>query len=395
MSHKFHVRILRGSHSQELIDILRTDIVPIYPPIPVNLPEGPSYLVDFRKLTREQRRSLENLLITDKNPLFRVIKKLIHQPGLRISTKDCVMRRVTQHQVSLLRESFRRTTPKSSKGDLKKDAVLESYWISMMIVTFFLGDRWRENNVAANLLKDERRMAYLRTRLENDRERYEHQFRFTLLADALFILQDSEGFDLIIDELQRVSPVNPEVKLEDIAIVLQIACMLVKSGHGVKFRPRTGLKGQDFDIEIKFRKNNIFAEIKCKRDETLVDVNNLRRTLYDAEKQLPSNNSSIVFVRIPTDWLKYEKLAPEVSKVISDYFQKVYHVNAVVFFWEDWFDFQGGLKISTIQVKVNLHHSPQYPVDNLNDLFLPLLPTQITSNPKGSLLEFSFGMFYD
>lgn len=392
----YSVRVKRDSQSQRLIDILRTDIVPINPPIPVSLPEGPSYLVDLKKLTNEQRLSLKNFLPNKQGLLVQIIKRFLPRSILRISTRDCVMPHVNQHQIDLLRESFRQSVSRPRNGHFRKDAVLESYWISMMVITFFLGDEWREKNMADNLFKDERRIAYLRPRLKTDKERYEHQFRFDLLADALFMLQDCAGFDLIIEELQRVSPTNPEVKLEDIAIVLQIACMLVKSGHGVKFRPHTRIKGQDFDIEIKLKKTtDVFAEIKCKRDETLVNINNLRRTLYDAEKQLPTSNPSVVLVRIPTDWLKYEKLAQEVSKVIDDYFQKVSHVNAVVFFWEDWFELQGGLKISTIQVRINLHPSPQNPVDNLNDLFLPLLPAQSSSNPKGSLLEFSFGKFSD
>lgn len=394
--HNFSVRIIKGSQSQGLIDVLLTDIVPINPPIPANLPEGPSYLVDLKKLTIEQRRRLNNSLTGEKTLLVRIIERLLPRSSLRIPTKDCVMPHVTQHQINLLRDSFKQSMSKPSSEHFKMDAVLESYWISMMVITFFLGDQWREKNIAANLFKDEGRMAYLRPRLETDKERFEHQFRFNLLADALFLLQDCEGFNLMIEELHRVSPANSEVKLEDIAIVLQIACMLVKSGHGVKFRPRTGIKSQDFDIEIKFKKTtDVFAEIKCKRDETIVDVNNLRRTLYAAEKQLPTSNPSVVLVRIPTDWIQYEKLMPEINKVINDYFQKVSHVNAVVFFWEDWFELQGGLKISTILIRPYLHPSPQNPLDELSDLFLPPFPVQIPLNSKGSLLEFSFGKFSD
>lgn len=391
--HNHTIRIIRGSQSQKLIGVLGTDTVPIDPPIPVPSPEGYVYSVGLNMITKEQMSSLVNFLASERNLPVQKIKSILSQYGLGLPTKDCVMRHVSQRQIDLLREQFKQNSPIVSHGEIKTDALTESFWLSIMIVTFFLGDEWRTKNITQNLFTNERRMGYLRTRLETDQERYDHQFRFTLFADALFQLQDCEGFNSKIKELQQITPENPEVKLEDIAIEFQIANMLVKSGHGVKFRPRTGKKGQDFDIEINFKKTtNTFAEIKCKRDETPVSVTGLVDVLYKAEKQLPDTNSTIIFVRIPTDWLKNDNLIQEIGKIMQNFFQDVRHINAVVFIWEDWLDLPDSRKVSTIQFKLNLHPSPQYPLEDLNDLFLP---AQILPPTRGSYLELSFGRFSD
>jgi hypothetical protein len=350
MRSHFSVKIV-GAQSQKLVQVLGTDTVPINPPIPMNALQGGVFLV------------------------------------------DSIMGYVTQHQIDLLRELFKKTATEAYNGILERNVVTETYWLSIMIVSFMLGDEWRAKNIVDNLGTNDKRTGYLRPRLETEQETLEHQFRMILLADSLFSLQDCEGFDLKIEELQQVSPTNPEVRLEDIVVELQIATMLVRGGHPVKFKPRSGIDRQDFDIEIYFRKRaNIFAEIKCKRDETAVNVNNLRRTLYEAEKQLPTAKPGVVFVRIPTDWLQYENLAPEVDRVIRNFFRNISHVNAVVFVWEEWIELQENLRASIIKFKLNLHPSPQYSFDNLNEL---LLPTQIPSRTKGGFMELSFGKFND
>ena len=390
MKDDFSVRII-GSQLQKLVNVLGTDMVPIDPPIPVNSPQGTAFLMDLNKLTNKQRVSLINFLSSERNLPVQEIDRLLGKNGLGIPVKDCVMRYITQHQINLMRELFKQNVTKAYDGNIKKDVVSEIFWLSIMIITFILGDEWRTKNITNNLFTDDKRMAYLQLCLETKQERYKHQFRLTLLADCLFLLQYSEGFDLKIEELQKVSPTNPEVRLEDIVIELQIASMLVRSGSAIKFRPRSGIQRQDFDIEIYFKKaTKIFAEIKCKRDDTVVNVNNLRRTLYAAEKQLPTNNPSVVFVRIPKNWIQYEKLAPEVSRAIRNFFHNISHVNGVVFIWEEWIELQGDLRASTLKFRIDLHPSPQNPLDNLNEL---LLPKQITLSAKGALMELSFGKF--
>jgi hypothetical protein len=229
--------------------------------------------------------------------------------------------------------------------------------------------------------------------LATDQQRYEHHFRTVLLAESLFVLQNCEGFDLKTEELKKVSPTNPDIRLEDIVVELQIASMIVRRGHMVKFRCSSGMKRQDFDMEIYFKKaTKISAEVKCKRDDTAVNVNNLRRTLYAAEKQLPTDNPSVVFVRITPNWIQYKNLAPELSRTLNNFFRNVSHVNSIILVWEEWSKLQGNRALSTVKFRFESHPSPQYPIENLNDL---LLPGKIPSSTNGTFVELAFGKFID
>ena len=134
----------------------------------------------------------------------------------------------------------------------------------------------------------------------------------------------------------------------------------------------------------------VFAEIKCKRDDTIISVNNLRRTLYAASKQLPTDNPSIVFVRIPTSWIQYENLANEINKIIHNFFLNVPNINGVIFIWEEWIDLQKDFRASTLKYKLELNQLPTDPINNLNNL---LLPMKIPSDIKDTFMELSFRKF--
>jgi hypothetical protein len=129
MSAEYFVKII-GSNSQNLAQALGIDTVPINPPIPVNSPEGPAFLLDFNMLTNKQRLSLINLLSREQSLPALKVEELLTQRGLGISVKDCVMRYVTQHQIDLMRKSFKQNVIKSYDGNIKKDAVSETYWLS-------------------------------------------------------------------------------------------------------------------------------------------------------------------------------------------------------------------------------------------------------------------------
>ena len=388
MRNDYSVKIV-GTKLRKLVQVLDSNTVPINPPIPL----GGLFVIDIDMLSNDQREKLINFMAREYSLPVNEVERLLPERSLTIPAEECIMGYVTQHQIDLLREAFKQNATEAYNGIIERNVVTETFWLSIMIVTFMLGDEWRSRNITANLFTDDKRMGYLLPRLKTEDEIYEHQFRMLLLADSLFSLQNCKGFNMKIEDLQQVSPTNLDVRLEDIVIELQIASMLVRSGHGVRFRRPSRIERQDFDIEIDFRKSsNIFAEIKCKRDETTVNINNLRRTLYKAEKQLPTTNAGILFVRIPTNWIKYKNLAPDVDKVLRNFFNKISHVNAVVFVWEEWISLKNNLKASTLKYRLNPNPLPKYPLDKLNEL---LSARQLPSETKGALMELSFGEFSD
>jgi len=385
---------------QKLVEVLGTNTVPISPPIPVSSPNGGgAFLIHLDMLSDNQlKRLIRHISNTESLPI-QDIEERINSYDLAIPAEDCIMRHITQYQVDLMSEMFRQNAFEVYGGKIKVDAVSEVMWLSIMISTLMLGKDWVDQNITTNLFsgdKTPKRIDYLRPRPETERERYEHQSRMSLFADSLFLLQNCEGFDLKIEELQRVSPENPEVWFEDIFVELQIASMLVRNGHEVKFQSRSGIKSQDFDIEIKVGDNkSIFAEIECKREKTLVKTNSLRRTLYKAEKQLPTNNPSVVFVRIPTDWVEYENLAQEVDRVLRNFFRNVVHINAVVLIWEEWIRLPGNLKASVLKYRPYLHPTPQHDLGDFDIDNELMTPQNFQILPTSSFIKLSFGTFGD
>lgn len=142
MKDDFSVRII-GSQLQKLVKVLGTDTVPIDPPIPVNSPRGTAFLMDLNKLTNKQRVSLINSLSSEHNLSAQEIERLLGKFGFGIPVKDCVLRYITQHQINLMRELFKQNVTKAYDGNIKKDVVSEIFWLSIMIITFILGDEWR------------------------------------------------------------------------------------------------------------------------------------------------------------------------------------------------------------------------------------------------------------
>lgn len=393
MSNVHFAKIIDGSSSSHLCQAIGSNSLPISHPIPVNTPQGAFYQIDIDKLANEQKTNLIGFLSKTKNIPFKNIEETIFEKGLFIPSSDCFFQNVSQYQIDLMRDIFSKNVITAYRGTIRKDVVAETFWLSIMIITLFFGDKWRTKNITQNLFTDDERMNFLRTKLTSENDRYEHQFRLTLFADCLFSLQYCDGFDLKIEELRQLSPENKEIKLEDKAIEFLIASMLFRSGHQIIFRPHTGVKRNDFDLEIIVGKESrIYAEIKCRRDETPVNVNNLRRTLYSAEKQLPLDAPCLIFCRIPEDWSKFSNLANEMNKVIRNYFHNIDHVNAVVLVWEEWISAFNDSKVSTIKYKIYQHPSPKISFGRIDKL---MTPVNIPPNTKGSFMDLSFGKFGD
>jgi hypothetical protein len=178
----------------------------------------------------------------------------------------------------------------------------------------------------------------LRLNLATDRESLESVDRMIDLADSLFCLQECEGFHLKIKDLKEVAP----------------------------------------------------TEVKCKREDMSMDANSLRRTLYIAEKQLPTNAPGVIFARLPTARGRDASFSSQVTKVFRNFFQNVHHISAVVLVWEEWIKLSGDHNSRLLRYRSNLHPSPKYPVDGLDEI---LLPADSIPDDRGLFLSLSFGVF--
>ncbi len=398
METDYSVRII-GSLRDEWIVFFGTDIIPINPPIPiaVELPDTNSltgvYLVDLEVFTDDQWQEVLQYPVTKLGLPLTETRDNTEPDLLGIPAEECIMQRVTLHQVDLIKEQYEHNLKgKFEKQHLKGGKLIEAYVISQQIISFLLGYDWVNRNIAENVLgTSEKRMAYLRLDLSTEQKRYEHQDRLIDLADSLFLLQDCEGFDLKIEDLRNVTPTNPDVMLEDTVIELQIAKLLVKSGHKVTFVAPTGKKKNDFDLQIDFMGEvDIFAEIKCKREESPASANSLRNTLRKARSQLPEKSPSILFIRLPTNWTKDVEFVSRTDEVIADFFRNVSRVNAVIFVWEEWVTLEDNRRLWVLKFRPSFNLSPKYSIKGLDRLIKDFGDMPTTEN---SFMSLSFGEF--
>ncbi len=270
---------------------------------------------------------------------------------------------------------------------LDRGAVFEAYALAQEIIIRTLGFPWWKENISSSTSKQE---PHFRIHPSNQQESYEHQDRIMDFADSLFILQSCEGFEWKIKELRKkVSTNNRDVFVEDTIIELRVAKMLVKSGHAVKFVRPSRSKTKDFDLEINLREGNVLcAEVKCKREDTAISTNNLRRTLYRAEKQLPKTASNVIFVRLPTTWVQDPQYTVEIDQVLIKFFDNVRHINAVVIIWEECIQLdKSPSKARILKYQPKLHPSPLISCHGLDKLFTRL---ELVPPIEGNYLPLSF-----
>ena len=260
METDYSVRII-STRSYEWKKFFGTDVIPINPPIPIaiDLPDTNSltglYLVDIEVFTDDQWQEILQYPITELGLPLSKTRDNTEPDSLGIPAEECIMQRITQHQIDLLRETYKNPlNERFENQDAKADKLHEAYWISLQVISFLLGYDWVSRNIGENILgaSSEKRMEYLRLDLSTEQKRYEHQSRLIDLADSLFLLQDCDGFNLKIDDLRNITPTKPDVILEDTVIELEIATLLINSGHKVSFVVPTGKKKDDYDLKIDF-----------------------------------------------------------------------------------------------------------------------------------------------
>lgn len=392
MTEKFTVTA-RGQLAQDLLAVFGTDTVPIDPPIPqvIELPQGGRtgvFVVDWDELTPGQQ-ALAVKHFTEKQGLSVREVETGFKTGFVVPAEHCVMRRVTRHQVDLIRDSYKEYyVPKYPQAG---NAEYEVYVVSKQIIDFLLGYDWAQRNVADELGSSSKRVEYFRLGLASEQERFEHTDRIIDLADSLFLLQDSEGFNVMVESLREVSPMKPDVILMDKIAELTVAKLVVKSGHEAAFVECTGKKGRDFDLQINLGgATNIIAETKCKRVRTADRARSLGNTLGKARRQLSREKPGVLFVQLPTIWVEDSEFAVEAKKVVRHFFRNTSRVNAIVFFWEEWIRLTAHQRVRLLRFRLETNPSPRKPVNGLAELVRSI---NGVSSEAGTSLSLSFGEF--
>jgi hypothetical protein len=106
---------------------------------------------------------------------------------------------------------------------------------------------------------------------------------------------------------------------------------------------RSGVKGQDYDIEIALAQGRtVNCEVKSKSEQTDLNSETIKGALEVSRKQLPKGEPGITFMKIPEDWVKKREIVEVVGEALNAFFRRTNRVVAVVFRWEEWYFVRGG-----------------------------------------------------
>lgn len=157
--------------------------------------------------------------------------------------------------------------------------------------------------------------------------------RVLAVADTLYALKDSVGFDVFCKRL-RCQPVRASF-FEAFA-----ARMFTDLGYAITIRPETGVKGQDFDFVASKGDTHINGEVT-----TLTGAEHSATTVGNAleqkRKQLPTDAPAVIFVVVPEQWFVGRNA--EVVQLLRDDALQAYNrsqrINSIVFLNEQHNDY--------------------------------------------------------
>lgn len=160
------------------------------------------------------------------------------------------------------------------------------------------------------------------------------------LAEILFNLQRVAGVETLLDSIKRKT-------VESNVAELQSAKLLYFNDIPFSFNVPTGKKTRDFDALATVGKLKIPCEFKCKLESTNYSKNTIKQVLSDARKQLPKEETSVIFLKIPESWTYQED--DLLTSAISQFLHTTTRINSVIYHWEEWEHRKSGQALRTLR----------------------------------------------
>ena len=134
--------------------------------------------------------------------------------------------------------------------------------ISLAIINHFLGAEWIEEHLDTSARTD----GFMRLDLRNPAIGHIQLYKVVDLAELLFNLQGIGGFAACVTHMRT------EAQVEASLAELDIARMLYVHNYQFNFNEQKGVRGSDYDLEIKLDKWKVCADVKCKVENTRLAI---------------------------------------------------------------------------------------------------------------------------
>jgi len=237
------------------------------------------------------------------------------------------------------------------------DEVFKMFGLAVKVLRHYLGEDWTNENIFS-LHRDvsKRNRAgrrYFKTEEGVPENQFRYQHRVILLAELLFNLQEIKGVEQRVESIQTGN-------LESTFAELECASHIKQAGLNFSFVMTSGVKGQDFDIDIILSSGKrVHCELKAKAEQHELNKTSIYRTLDASRKQLPVDERGVVFLKIPDEWIKQPKLASIFQENLQKFFRQTNRVVAVVLLWEQWSFSQSVGGVVTTKFRVEINHNSQ------------------------------------
>ena len=176
-------------------------------------------------------------------------------------------------------------------GSLNSDC----HFLATHIIEHFLGADWIEKHLIAEP------SAYFAIKSGTGDMRDLHMWKVKMFGESLFNLQEQEGFQRVLNQLREAGRGE---NVEGALAELEIGGILKRSGRPFLFVENTGVKGADYDLEIRFDSHTLLADTKRKIEISDFTESGFKNTLSSARKQFPQGGQALIFVRLPEHWLR-------------------------------------------------------------------------------------------
>ena len=165
--------------------------------------------------------------------------------------------------------------------------------------------------------------------------------RIIHLAHMLWSLKDQEGFA----EFLRNKDTN---NFESTYYELTAAYWFLKSSKSVRLVVESGVKGADFDIEVKefFLYNSLNVEVKAKQIDFTTEqqiINKFKKT----RSQLPQDGNGVIFCKVNLSGLLTQK---ELIQAAQIFLKSTKRIAFIVYCWDSWNLIQEGIALAYIAV---------------------------------------------
>lgn len=191
---------------------------------------------------------------------------------------------------------------------------------AMAVMAVLTGPQFQGRNLEASAMQD----SFLGISHEGLADHF--QWRFQMLADALFNLRDHTGFSVLIERLEMRN-------LRPVFFEAQAAALMAQAGFSVALRPENGVRGDDFDFTAQLGEASINCEVTAFSTPEF-GATTIQNALKHKRKQLPPDKPALVFCTLAEGWLERGVPTAELDQIASGFLKGTRRVNAVVFCWD-------------------------------------------------------------